>query len=97
MCRLREFLPIPLPLCLERQSDCWVSEFPVELLEASITGVKEAFANITEAGGIDPVVKATIRLSPSGFVSVPEAWAYAELKDDSIAGTHPSLPSPYPQ
>lgn len=75
------------------------SEFPVELLEASITGVKEAFANLTEMGGLDPVVKATILLSPSGFVSVPEAVAYAELKDGSLAGTHshshPSLPS-YP-
>lgn len=67
------------------------SEFPVELLEASITGVKEAFANLTEMGGIDPVVKATILLSPSGFVSVPEAVAYAELKDDSFAGTSPSF------
>lgn len=74
------------------------SEFPIELLEASITGVKEAFANLTEMGGLDPVVKATILLSPSGFVSVPEAVAYAELKDGSLAGTHshshPSLSLP---
>lgn len=71
----------------------WVcSEFPVELLEASITGVKEAFANLTEMGGLDPVVKATILLSPSGFVSVPEAVAYADLKDGSLAGRHSHLP-----
>jgi hypoxia up-regulated 1 len=34
-----------------------------------------------------PVIKATILFSESGFVSVPEAVAYAELKDDSITGT----------
>jgi hypoxia up-regulated 1 len=62
------------------------SEFPVELLDARISGVAEALANITEAGGVDPVVKATILYSESGFVSVPEAIAYAEIKDDSLAG-----------
>jgi hypoxia up-regulated 1 len=67
------------------------SEFPVELLDARISGVAEALANITEAGGVDPVVKATILYSESGFVSVPEAIVYAEIKDDSLAGT--STPS----
>ncbi|KAI9461976.1 heat shock protein 70 family [Lactarius psammicola] len=61
-------------------------DFPVDLLDARISGVAEALANITEAGGIDPIIKATILFSESGFVSVPEAVAYAELKDDSIAG-----------
>ena len=62
-------------------------DFPVDLLDARISGVAEALANITEAGGIDPVIKATILFSESGFMSVPEAVAYAELKDDSITGT----------
>jgi hypoxia up-regulated 1 len=62
-------------------------DFPVDLLDARISGVAEALANISEVGGIDPVIKATILFSESGFVSVPEAVAYAELKDDSIAGT----------
>ena len=62
------------------------SGFPVDLLDARISGVAEALANITEAGGIDPVIKATILFSESGFVSVPEAVAYAEIKDDSITG-----------
>ncbi|KAI9432685.1 actin-like ATPase domain-containing protein [Lactarius indigo] len=61
-------------------------DFPADLLDARISGVKEALANITEAGGVDPIIKATILFSESGFVSVPEAVAYAELKDDSIAG-----------
>ncbi|KAH9061968.1 Hsp70 protein-domain-containing protein [Lactarius vividus] len=62
------------------------SDFPADLLDARISGVAEALANITEAGGIDPIIKATILFSESGFVSVPEAVAYAELKDDSFAG-----------
>ena len=61
-------------------------DFPVDLLDARISGVAEALASITEAGGIDPIIKATILFSESGFVSVPEAVAYAELKDDSITG-----------
>ncbi|KAI0291592.1 heat shock protein 70 family [Russula brevipes] len=49
------------------------SEFPVELLDARISGISEAY-------------KVTILFSESGFVSVPEAIAYAETKDDSLAG-----------
>ncbi|KAI9463516.1 Hsp70 protein-domain-containing protein [Russula earlei] len=62
------------------------SEVPVELLDVRISGVAEVLANITEAGGVDPVIKATILFSDSGFVSVPEAIAFAEIKDDSLAG-----------
>jgi len=64
------------------------SEIPVELLDVRISGVAEALANITEAGGVDPVSKATILFSESGFVSVPEAIAYADMKDDSLAGVY---------
>jgi len=64
--------------------------FPLELLDATITGVQEAFANLTELGGTDPVVKATILLSESGFVSVPEAVASADFKDESITEEDPS-------
>ncbi|KAI0299025.1 Hsp70 protein-domain-containing protein [Multifurca ochricompacta] len=49
--------------------------FPTELLDARISGIAEALANITEAGGVDPVIKVTILFSESGFVSVPEAIA----------------------
>jgi hypothetical protein len=42
--------------------------------------IAEALANITEAGGVDPVIEATILFSESGFVSVPEAIAYAEIR-----------------
>lgn len=64
------------------------NEIPVDLLDVRISGIAEALANITEAGGVDPVIKATILFSESGFVSVPEAIAYAETKDDSLAGVY---------
>jgi hypoxia up-regulated 1 len=41
---------------------------------------------LTNLGALDPVVKTTITLSESGFVSVSKATAFGELKDDSIAG-----------
>lgn len=64
------------------------SGFPQRILEADITGVAEAIANLTEMGVIDPVVKATVTLSESGFVSVTDAVAYGEIKDDSLTGTY---------
>jgi len=60
--------------------------FPTRFLEVGITGVAEAIANLTELGASDPVVKATLTLSESGFVSVSSAVAFGEIKDDSIAG-----------
>jgi hypoxia up-regulated 1 len=60
--------------------------FPRSLIEVEISGVSEAFANLTDLGALDPVVKATITLSESGFVSVSKAIAFGEIKDDSIAG-----------
>ncbi|KAI5990421.1 heat shock protein 70 family [Pisolithus albus] len=59
--------------------------FPREILEAQISGVAEALGNLTERGAIDPVIKVTVALSNSGFVSVEEAVAYGEIKS-SIAG-----------
>lgn len=56
------------------------------MLEVDLVGVTEAIGNLTERGAVEPVVKATITLSESGFVSVSEAVAYGEIKDDSIAG-----------
>ena len=60
--------------------------FPVDILEAHISGVTEALANLTERGAIEPVVKATVALSDSGFVTVKDAHAFAEVKDDSLTG-----------
>ena len=56
------------------------------MLEVDLVGVADAIANLTERGAADPVVKATLTLSESGFVSVSDAVAYGEIKDDSIAG-----------
>lgn len=41
---------------------------------------------MTEAGAIDPVIKATVMLSESGFASIQDVVAFGEIKDDSIAG-----------
>ncbi|KAF7373516.1 Actin-like ATPase domain-containing protein [Mycena sanguinolenta] len=60
--------------------------FPRRFLEVGIEGVAEAIANLTELGALDPVVKATVVLSESGFISVSNAVAFGEIKDDSIAG-----------
>ncbi|KAL0952397.1 hypothetical protein HGRIS_006673 [Hohenbuehelia grisea] len=60
--------------------------FPMQILEAQISGVTEALQNLTDLGAVDPVVKATLSLSESGFVAVTDAVAYGEIKDDSIAG-----------
>ncbi|KAJ6520608.1 Hsp70 protein-domain-containing protein [Mycena vulgaris] len=60
--------------------------FPTRFLEVGITGVAEAIANLTELGATDPVIKATLTMSESGFVSVTNAVAFGEIKDESIAG-----------
>ena len=59
---------------------------PVDILEAHISGVVAALANLTERGAIEPVVKATVALSESGFITVKDAHAFAEVKDDSLTG-----------
>ena len=55
--------------------------FPTRILEVELEGVTEAIGNLTERGAVDPVVKATLMLSESGFVSVSEAVAFGEIKD----------------
>lgn len=60
--------------------------FPTRMVEAELTGVAEGIANLTERGAIDPVVKATLTLSESGFVSVSDAVVYGEIKDESLTG-----------
>lgn len=44
------------------------------MMEVEIGNVTEAIANLTEHGASEPVVKATIALSESGFVSVSDAF-----------------------
>ena len=40
------------------------------MMEVEVGNVAEAIANLTELGASDPVVKVTITLSESGFISV---------------------------
>ncbi|KAJ3920624.1 Hsp70 protein-domain-containing protein [Lentinula edodes] len=62
------------------------SGFPTQLLEVEFTGVAEALGNLTERGATNNVVKATVQLSESGFISVTEAIATGDIKDESITG-----------
>jgi len=62
------------------------SGFPTRMMEVELVNVTEAITNLTERGVVEPVVKATIMLSESGFVSVTDAVAFGEIKDDSISG-----------
>jgi hypoxia up-regulated 1 len=63
------------------------SGLPSQILEAEVAGIHDAFDNLTARGAVDPVVKATVRLSESGFVSVPDAVAFGDISDSSFAGT----------
>jgi len=47
--------------------------------------------NLTEAGATDPIVKATLMLSESGFISVTEAVAHGAIKDESLTGAQRSF------
>jgi hypoxia up-regulated 1 len=58
------------------------------MLEADIVGFAEAIANLIEHGAVDPVVKVTLTLYESGFVSVSDAIVFGEIKDDGITGEH---------
>ncbi|KAG9310975.1 Hsp70 protein-domain-containing protein [Chiua virens] len=60
--------------------------FPREILQVDITGVREAVANLTDRGATDPVVKLTVALSESGFVSAKEAVVYGDIKSETLAG-----------
>lgn len=64
------------------------------MFEVDINGVVEALQNLTDSGAVDPVVKATVSLSESGFIAVNQAIAYGEIKDDSLTGQ--SLPPIFP-
>lgn len=55
-------------------------------MEAELKGIPEALQNLTEMGAVDPVVKATVVLSESGFVSIQDAIVFGEIKDDSLTG-----------
>ena len=53
---------------------------------AKISGVPEAIANLTENGVVEPMIKTTIALSKSGFVSIVNASAFGVVKRDSTEG-----------
>ncbi len=67
------------------------SGYPSDILEAEITGVQDALKQLTEAGATDPVIKATVVLSESGFTNVQDVLAFGEIKDDSLTSKLKSL------
>jgi hypoxia up-regulated 1 len=68
-----------------------ISGHRADILEADISGVQDALKTLTEAGAIDPVIKATVVLSESGFANVQDVVAYGEIKDESITGKLKSM------
>ncbi|KAI0688008.1 actin-like ATPase domain-containing protein [Cytidiella melzeri] len=67
------------------------SGYPTDILEADIKGVQEALKTLTDAGAVDPVIKATVVLSESGFTNIQDVVAFGEFKDESITGKLKSL------
>ncbi|KZS89329.1 actin-like ATPase domain-containing protein [Sistotremastrum niveocremeum HHB9708] len=59
---------------------------PKGIVEIELTGVADAYNNLTERGAVDPVVKFNVSLSDSGFVSIQDAIMYGEIKDDTLTG-----------
>ena len=49
------------------------------MMEVEIGGAAEAIANLTEHGTSEPVVKATITLSESSFISVSDAIVFGDI------------------
>ncbi|KIY48518.1 HSP70-domain-containing protein [Fistulina hepatica ATCC 64428] len=60
--------------------------FPLRISDVDIMGVAGAVATLKERGAADPVVRASMKLSDSGFISIVDAVAHGDIKDDSIAG-----------
>ena len=60
------------------------SGYPSDILEAELRDVSGALQDLTDLGAVDPVVKATVVLSESGFVSIQDAIAFGEIKDESL-------------
>ena len=61
-------------------------EFPQKLLDVDISNVTHAVANLTSRGAQEPVVKLTLQLNDNGLVSISDAFAFGEVKDDSLTG-----------
>ncbi|KAI0092319.1 HSP70-domain-containing protein [Irpex rosettiformis] len=68
-----------------------VPGYPTDILEVSISGIQDAYEQLIESGATDPVVKATVVLSESGFANFQDVVAFGEIKDDSLTGKLKSL------
>lgn len=55
-------------------------------MKVDISNVTAALANLTSRGAPEPVVKVTLQLNENGHITVTNAIAYGEVKDDSLTG-----------
>ena len=51
-----------------------------------ISNVTEAVANLTSRGALESVIKLSLELDDNGLVSISDAFAFGEVKDDSLTG-----------
>lgn len=68
-----------------RFSSCGNRELNPEIFDAEFTGVKSAMKNLTSRGAIDPLMKVEIGINDSGMIVIHDAFAFGEVKDESIA------------
>ncbi|KIM26563.1 hypothetical protein M408DRAFT_330520 [Serendipita vermifera MAFF 305830] len=62
------------------------SELIPEIFDAEFYGVKAAMKNLTSRGAVEPLMKVEVGLNESGMLVIHDAWAYGEVKDESITG-----------
>lgn len=56
------------------------------ILNTELLGVSDAIANLTSKGATDPHVRVQVELTENGIVAIQDAYAYGEVKEESIAG-----------
>jgi hypoxia up-regulated 1 len=57
-----------------------------KILDVDVSNVTEAIANLTSRGAPEPVIKLILQLNENGLVSISDAFAFGEVKDDSLTG-----------
>ncbi len=76
------------PLSVKGDAKRSTNSSMADILSVEIKGISEAIGNMTERllGVGEPVVKLTVELDKDGFVSIPEAIVWGDVKDDTIVG-----------
>lgn len=61
------------------------SDVPQVIYGVDFLGVREAMKNLTSRGAVDPLMKIELGLNESGMLVIHDAYAYGEVKEESIA------------